>query len=166
MMKAHGIAPNAASVRANPAARSFKIERKESSIPTKKRKMDDFANDRGGTADDDENFDNIKSDPGHHSEQFQLKEESSQTLNSISDSNMRFMPSFDRGSQDYISGNSNFEQNSTGFNTNTDGAGIYGLSHEASFMTFNNFEQRTDSDVRTAGSQVSGRAQESILITD
>ena len=68
-MKAHGIAPNAASVRASPAARSFKTERKESSTPAKKRKMDDFANDHGAAVDDDETFDNIKSDPGSHGEQ-------------------------------------------------------------------------------------------------
>jgi hypothetical protein len=166
MMKAHGIAPNAASVRASPAARSFKIERKEISTPAKKRKMDDFANDHRAAADDDENFDNIKSDPGNHGEQFQVKEEPNQTLNGIANSNMRFMPSLSGGSQDYLNANRMFEQNTASFNTNSNDANIYGLPHGASFMNFNNFEQPNANDVRTTGGQVGNHEQDSILIAD
>lgn len=167
MMKAHGIAPNAASVRASPAARNFKTERKEISIPTKKRKMDDFANDHGAAADDDENFDNIKPDPGSRGEQLQVKEEPNQTLNGIAaNSNMRFMPSLSGGSQDYLSANSMFEQNAASFNTNNIDGNIYGLPHEASFMNFNNFEQPNANNVGTTDGQVGNREQDSILIAD
>jgi hypothetical protein len=166
MMKAHGIAPNAASVRASPAARSLKTERQESSTPAKKRKMDDFANERGAAADDDENFDNIKSDPGSQGKQLQVKEEPSQILNGTGDSLMRFMPSLSGGSQDYLSANSIFEQNTAGFNTHANGGNIYGLPDQAGFMAFNGFEQSDANEVGATSGQVGDRQQDSILIAD
>lgn len=166
MMKAHGINPNAASVRASPAARSLKTERKESSTPAKKRKMDDFANDHGAAADDDENFDNIKSDPGNHGEQLQVKEEPNQKLSGIGNNQTRFMPSLSGGSRDYLSANSMFEQNTASFNTQINDGNIYGISDPASFMPFNGFEHPNANDVGPTGGQVGGREQDSILIAD
>ena len=60
MMRAHGIAPNAASIK--PAPSRSKAERRDS-IPLKKRKADQFLEDAG--ADDDElvGWGNIKEDP-------------------------------------------------------------------------------------------------------
>jgi hypothetical protein len=166
MMKAHGIAPNAASVKASPAARNFKTERKESSAPAKKRKMDYFANDHGAAADDDENFDNIKSDPGNHGEQLQVKEEPCRIHNGTGENHMRLMPSLSGGSQDYLSANSMFEQNTAGFNTHINDDNIYGISDAAGFMPFNGFEQPNANDVRPTGGQVGDREQDSILIAD
>jgi hypothetical protein len=168
MMKSHGINPSAASVRASPAARSFKTERKESSTPAKKRKMDNFANDHGAAADDDENFDNIKSDPGNHGEQLQVKEEPGQISNDTRSNNMmRFMPSLSGGSQDYLSANNRmFEQNTAGFDTQINDGNIYGISDPASFMPFNGFEQPIASDVEPTGGQAGDREQDSILIAD
>ncbi len=75
MMKAHGIAPNAASIRGSPSARSVKVERPDVSTPAaKKRKADSFANDHAAE-DDQEQFDNIKPDPGNGVELLQVKEE-------------------------------------------------------------------------------------------
>jgi len=60
-MRAHGIAPNAASIK--PAPSRSKNERRDSSIPLKKRKADQFLED--ACADDDElvGWGNIKEDP-------------------------------------------------------------------------------------------------------
>jgi hypothetical protein len=61
MMRAHGIAPNAASIK--PAPARSKSERRDSSAPLKKRKADQFLED--AAADDDElvGWGNIKEDP-------------------------------------------------------------------------------------------------------
>lgn len=168
-MKAHGIAPNAASVRASPAARIFKTERKESSSLAKKRKMEVFANDHGAAADDDENFDNIKSDPGKEAEQLQVKEEPGQMLADTSENHMRFTPSISDGSQNYLRANNMFEQNTAGFNTHnnhTNDGNIYGLSHEGSFLPFNSFQQTDTNDGGSTGGQVGDNQQDSILIAD
>jgi len=168
-MKAHGIAPNAASVKASPAARNFKTERKESSTPVKKRKMDDFVNDHGAAADDDENFDSIKADPGHQGEQLHVKEEPGQMHNGMSENHMNFMPSLSGGSLDYLPADSVFQQNPVGSNTHTTHnheGNIYGLPDEANFLPFNSFEQTGANDSGQAGSQTGDHHQESILITD
>ncbi|KAF8856306.1 hypothetical protein BDZ45DRAFT_691931 [Acephala macrosclerotiorum] len=78
MMRAHGIAPNAATIKPAPA-RNMKIERRESSTPSstssKKRKADAFLEDTT-PVDDDETYGNIKPDPINMKEQFVVKEES------------------------------------------------------------------------------------------
>ena len=167
-MKAHGIAPNAASVRASPAARSFKTERKESSTPAKKRKMDDFANDHGAAADDDENFDNIKSDPGNQGEHLHVKEEPSQMLSGIGENQMRFMPSLSGGSQDYLSADSMFEQNTAGFNTHahTNDGNIYGLLMKRASCPSTASNNPNANDVGPTGGQAGDHQQDSILIAD
>lgn len=169
MMKAHGIAPNAASVRASPAARSFKTERKESSTPAKKRKMDDFAHDHGAAADDDETFENIKSDPGSQGEHLHVKEEPGQMLSGTGDNHMGFMSSLSGGNQDYLRADNMFEQNAAGFNTHvadTDDGKIYSLRHEARFLPFNGFEQAGLNNDGPSGGQAGDHQQDSILIAD
>ena len=165
-MKAHGIAPNAASVRASPAARTFKTEHKGSPTSAKKRKMDDFANDRRATADDDETFEKLKSDPGSHSEQLQVKEEPNQTLVTMHSDNMPFMPSMSDGSQNYLSANNMFDSNTVGFSTNPTDSNVYGLPHDGSFVNFNTFEQANTNDPGPHGDQVGDREQDSIIIAD
>lgn len=77
-MRAHGIAPNAATIKPAPA-RNMKTERRESSnsssTSSKKRKADAFLEDTT-LVDDDETFGNIKPDPINMKEQFVVKEES------------------------------------------------------------------------------------------
>jgi hypothetical protein len=77
-MRAHGIAPNAATIKPAPA-RNMKSERRESSTPSstssKKRKADAFLEDTT-PVDDEETFENIKPDPINMKEQFVVKEES------------------------------------------------------------------------------------------
>ena len=80
MMRAHGIAPNAATVKSVP--RSLKTERTEStpssssSPATKKRKTDPFLEDNTST-DDDEGFGTVKTEPAvlKKEEQLVVKEE-------------------------------------------------------------------------------------------
>ncbi|KAE8440846.1 hypothetical protein EG329_006389 [Mollisiaceae sp. DMI_Dod_QoI] len=78
MMRAHGIAPNAATIKPAPA-RSMKAERRESSTPSstfsKKRKADAFLEDTT-PVDDEEAFGSIKPDPANMKEHFVVKEES------------------------------------------------------------------------------------------
>jgi hypothetical protein len=75
MMRAHGIAPNAATIKPAPS-RSIKSDRHDSiEKPSKKRKADAFIEENGAT-DDDETFTNsIKSDPVNDKEKFMVKEE-------------------------------------------------------------------------------------------
>jgi hypothetical protein len=79
MMRSHGIAPNAASIKPAPSSRPLKSEPRDfgasSSTASKKRKMDSFLNDN--TGEDDEGFGNIvKPDPADMKEHFVVKEES------------------------------------------------------------------------------------------
>ncbi|KUJ09064.1 uncharacterized protein LY89DRAFT_741362 [Mollisia scopiformis] len=77
MMRAHGIAPNAATIKP-PPSRSMKAERRESSTTSstslKKRKADAFLEDTT-PVDDEETFGSIKPDPVNMKEQFIVKEE-------------------------------------------------------------------------------------------
>jgi hypothetical protein len=75
MMRAHGIAPNAATIKPSPS-RAIKTDRHNSAEkPSKKRKTDTYVEDNGAT-DDDEGFsNNIKSDPATDKEKFMIKEE-------------------------------------------------------------------------------------------
>jgi hypothetical protein len=131
--------------------------------------MDDFAHDHGAAADDDENFDNIKSDPGNQGEHLQVKEEPGQILSGTGDNHTAFMSSLSGGSQDYLRADNMFEQNTAGFNThiaNTDDCKIYGLSHEARFLPFNGFEQTGLNNDGPTGGQAGDHQQDSILIAD
>jgi hypothetical protein len=86
MMKAHGIAPNAASVRPSPA-RTPKTECRDSApaSSSKKRKADAFIEDNAG-ADDEEGFGNIKSERGGNiKEEKYVKEEHEQSQLSLDD---------------------------------------------------------------------------------
>lgn len=76
MMRAHGIAPNAATIKPAPSSRTPKIERESSTATVKKRKADAFLEDTT-PVDDDEVFGNggnIKNEVGK--EKFVVKEES------------------------------------------------------------------------------------------
>ena len=74
-MRAHGIAPNAATIKPVPC-RSIKSDRRDSTEkPSKKRKAETFVEDNG-TTDDDEAFpNNIKPEPANEAEKFMVKEE-------------------------------------------------------------------------------------------
>lgn len=74
-MRAHGIAPNAATIKPAPS-RAIKTDRSNSTEkPSKKRKTDAYVEDNGAT-DDDESFShNIKSDPAEHKDNFMVKQE-------------------------------------------------------------------------------------------
>lgn len=78
MMKAHGIAPNAATIKPAPSPRTIKPERKLSTSSSKKRKADAFLNDNALQDEDDEedqsSFGNIKSERDTK-EKFIVKEE-------------------------------------------------------------------------------------------
>ena len=80
MMKSHGIASNAASIKPAPSRNSMKSERRESgNSSTKKRKIDAYL-DEANTVDDDESgyASNIKVDGSSEVEQFVVKEEEQQ----------------------------------------------------------------------------------------
>ena len=74
-MRAHGIAPNAATTKPAPT-RAIKSDSRDSiEKPSKKRKGDTYVEDNG-TTDDDESFsNNIKSDLASEKEKFLVKEE-------------------------------------------------------------------------------------------
>jgi len=76
MMRAHGIAPNAAATKHTTPSRAIKTDRSNStSKPSKKRKAEAYMDDNGA-ADDEESFaGNIKSDPVDRKENFMVKEE-------------------------------------------------------------------------------------------
>ena len=75
MMRAHGIAPNAATIKPL-LARSIKSDRRDSTEkPSKKRKAEEFVEDNGATDDDEAFPNNIKSDPTNEKEKFMVKEE-------------------------------------------------------------------------------------------
>jgi hypothetical protein len=171
MMKAHGIAPNAASVRASPAGRAFKAERRESAPAAKKRKADDFSNDRGGAEDDQEHFDNVKPDPGSTSEELKVKEEPEQMQIASRENPMHFFPSLTGDSQEYLSASNTYDHHTTGFDAHTTHGNMYGLSGQSSFMAFNGYEQSDSNGVIVNASQVGGvqlgdSQQESIMIGD
>ncbi|TAQ86151.1 hypothetical protein B7494_g5525 [Chlorociboria aeruginascens] len=78
MMKAHGIASNAASIK--PAPRSIKTDRRESNGPTsKKRKTGAYVEDTTD-ADDDEGFSDVKPESSTNSERLRVKEEDKANL--------------------------------------------------------------------------------------
>src|SRR5271169_6022980 len=103
MMKAHGIAPNAASIRSSTASRGFKIERQEATTPrVKKRKtLNDFANDTDAAGDDQEYFGNshIKPDPNLGTEELRVKEEGGQMHLENQHNSMHFLPTLNGGTQ-------------------------------------------------------------------
>lgn len=76
-MRAHGIAPNAATIKPAPS-RTMKAERRDSSTTSstsvKKRKAEAFLED-ATPVDDEEAFGNIKSEPASIKENFVVKEE-------------------------------------------------------------------------------------------
>ena len=75
MMRAHGIAPNAATIKPL-LARSIKSDSRDSTEkPSKKRKAEVFVEDNGATDDDEAFSNNIKSDPTNEKEKFMVKEE-------------------------------------------------------------------------------------------
>jgi hypothetical protein len=167
MMKAHNIAPNAASVRASPAARTFKIERRNSSSVAKKRKVDDFANDHGGAEDDQEHFDNVKPEPGNATEELRVKEEPGQMHSGASEDVMHYYSPMSTGSQSYLSV-SNPYSDGDGFNTNANHGNIYGLPHRPGFMDYNGYEQSDTGGVETTAGQVGdpqlGDSQQSVIM--
>ena len=70
MMRAHGIAPNAATIKPL-LARSIKSDSRDSTEkPSKKRKAEVFVEDNGATDDDEAFSNNIKSDPTNEKEKF------------------------------------------------------------------------------------------------
>jgi hypothetical protein len=78
MMRTHGIAPNAATIKSAPSRSYTKSERRESSGNTsKKRKAEQFL-EENTTPDDEEGYANIKPDPIDSKEQFNVKEEDGQ----------------------------------------------------------------------------------------
>jgi hypothetical protein len=78
MMRSHGIAPNAASIKPAPG-RVVKTECRKSSTASKKRKADAFVQDNT-TADDDETFANVKPEAAESKEHLQVKEEGDDLL--------------------------------------------------------------------------------------
>jgi hypothetical protein len=75
MMRAHGIASNAATIKPL-IGRSIKSDRRDSTEKSsKKRKAEAFAVDNGATDDDEAFSNNIKSDPTNEKEKFMVKEE-------------------------------------------------------------------------------------------
>lgn len=164
MMKAHGIAPNAASVKAPPAARAFKTERKEVKGTSKKRKMDAFADDQGAT-DDDESFPNIKSDPVDGSELLVVKEEAShQAQFNESNNMMQFLPHLDGDDDGYTSGGSIYEPATTGFSTPIEHA--YAPRSTQHYGNFAVFGESDIEEPQTPASQISHHKPQSIIIGD
>ena len=74
-MRAHGIAPNAATIKPAPS-RAIKTDRNDSiAKPSKKRKTDAYVEDNGATDDDEAFPSNVKPDPAEHKENFMIKGE-------------------------------------------------------------------------------------------
>ena len=73
-MRAHGIAPNAASIKPAPS-RVMKSERRKSSASSKKKRKVDAFNQDNVAADDDETFANVKPEAADTKEHLQVKEE-------------------------------------------------------------------------------------------
>lgn len=165
MMKAHGIAPNAAAVRSSPAARPFKAERYENNNTIKKRKVDEFANDRSGAEDDQERFDNIKPDPSGILEELHVKEEPEQH-DSSGGSSMHFFPSQYGSNKDILSGCNMYDPKTSGFNTHTGNGNAFDFSGQSDFMNFNGYGQSDTSGVDAAVNQVGDHKQGAILIGD
>jgi hypothetical protein len=78
MMRSHGIATNAASIKPAPG-HVAKTERRKSSTTSKKRKADAFVQDNT-TADDDEIFSNVKPEAAESKEHLQVKKEGENPL--------------------------------------------------------------------------------------
>jgi hypothetical protein len=78
MMRAHGIAPNAATIKPAPS-RAIKTDRSDSIAKlVKKRKAEAYVEDSGATDDDESFSNNIKSDPATKKEKFVKEEENVQ----------------------------------------------------------------------------------------
>lgn len=78
MMRAHGIAPNTPTTKSSVSRNTTKIERQGSKgEASRKRKAEQFSEDNS-TADDEEGYANIKSDPIDTKEMFHVKEEDGQ----------------------------------------------------------------------------------------
>lgn len=170
-MKAHGIAPNAASVRASPTARVFKTEHRESGVVSKKRKVDDSTNEQGGAEDDQEQFDNVKPDPDSTSGGFNIKEEPGITRTGTGEGPVAFFPSISTGSQDYLSTNNTYDHNSVNFDTNPGLSAMYHLPTRPSFMPFNGYGQPNANAIEANASQggdhqLGDSQQASIMIGD
>jgi hypothetical protein len=145
MMRAHGIAPNAASVKTQPASRT-KTEPRESTtgngnVPNKKRKAEQFMEDNNtSVADDEEGFaTNIKADPVDEKTQLRVKEEEGRLSLDDAANLMQFYdtPSFqgsefDAGGQDY--GASDWDgASSSGYHTPI--GNLYGMQDPFNFST-------------------------------
>ncbi|KAE9371981.1 hypothetical protein N431DRAFT_535641 [Stipitochalara longipes BDJ] len=131
MMRAHGIAPNAASIK--PAPSRPKSECRDSSIPLKKRKAEQFLED--AAADDDElvGWGTIKEDPHARDEKAlvfkELKTEGG-TLNLEQAANL--MQYYDNGSQlvvDDLYGAGDFGGGMAGYGTSSGYATPMGSAH-------------------------------------
>jgi hypothetical protein len=145
MMKAHGIAPNAASTRAASSARPFKREPKETTAPSKKRKTDDFANDNDAAEDDQEQFDNVKSEAGNGMEELRVKEEPRRMTMTGDQSVMQLLPQLNvSGGQGYGEAGSMYDH-SVGSYIPADHANVYGLGEQPQdhhgYFSFANYEQ-------------------------
>lgn len=103
-MKAHGIAPNAATIKPAPS-RAIKTDRSDSTAkPAKKRKTDAYIEDNGATDDDEAFSNNVKLDPAEHKENFIVKEEEhghGQQLSMHEAANLMHYYSSLGGEQDY-----------------------------------------------------------------
>lgn len=158
MMKAHGIAPNAATVK--PARSTTKSERSSSSNTgnAKKRKMDAYADD-GGAEDDVEDFGPgpIKNDP----DQLRIKEEAAQQAFEQLDM-VSFNPSMGVGLSDTSFGDhqfgtgENFIVNSP-FSSNGDymtpNDSSFGGMAPRSYMDFGNYDNTQNLQLRSGDSE-------------
>lgn len=119
MMRSHGIAPNAATIK--PASsRTPKSERRDSkSHTTKKRKASAFI-EENTAVDDEENFSRVKPDPANEKEQLNVKEESGQLSLDEAANLMQYYGtssySAQLGGEETFS-NSEYGSNTTGYNT-------------------------------------------------
>ncbi|PSS09171.1 hypothetical protein M430DRAFT_183661 [Amorphotheca resinae ATCC 22711] len=135
MMRSHGIAPNAATIKPAPS-RTAKAERRESNDrPSKKRKADAFIEDNAA-ADDDEDFTSIKADPTNEKDKSHVKEEEPSQLSLGEAANlMQYYdtPSYNSaqlGGDEAYPG-SDYDNNSAGYATPL--SGVYGLQAQQSY---------------------------------
>jgi len=189
MMKAHGIAPNAATVKTPATTRILKTERWNSkpSPGSKRAKLDHFSSDASNT-DDDEIFSNangntsLKSEAGDSAEHFIVKEDpDGQQTDSTNSGVLAYLPGMNvtpnnnsvytangfGGDDGFGSGGSMYEPSSNGYNTPVDSK--YGLrTHSRSFLQYNECSGESDStEPQTPASQIEEyNPSRSIVIPD
>jgi hypothetical protein len=132
MMRSHGIAPNAATIK--PASsRAPKSERRDSkNHGPKKRKASAFIEDN--TADDEEPFSRVKSDPANEKEHLCVKEESGQLTLDEAANLMQYYgtpPYTSQAGEDDVYTSNEYDPNSTRYHTTM--AGSYGLQDQQAY---------------------------------